>query len=482
MKKKTNVVIIMADQLRYDVLCETYTPNIVKLAEEGVMFHRAYCASPLCVPARGSVFTGRYPNVTGSIINPWEKADKKHGEVHAGMANLYEMMENDWDSWNIGKQHFITEDKISDSPGTKTHWVGDEKEYRQFLALNGKRAPGGSSFRGLVPELALGRLTHPKYYSIPTTGCYEEGFDYYFDGYFINQALKAIRNRDRSKPMLLNLMMLAPHPPLDIPEPWFSKIREAKIPDNVGRWCQGQSPLQLYHLPGVIGSRYTREDWLKIWPVYLGLVSLLDDCVGMLVEELKAQGMYEDTLIVFTSDHGEMLGSHCLWQKMCMYEESVRTPLYIKFPKDYIPSHTEIPVPVSAVDILPTLCDFLGMDIPEDVNGISLMPLIDGKIPKRENIYIQFDGNGGRGNFQRCVIQGNYKLIVDIFKDETYYELYDVVSDPQEQNNLAFLEENKTRAMHMLKDLRLHMKLTGDLIKIPGGSYLKFIEDYGCTR
>ena len=120
--KKTNVVIIMADQLRADVLGGQYTPNINKLAEEGVVFRRSYCACPLCVPARGSFFTGRYPNETGSFINPWEKTDEKHGYVRAGIPNLYSLMEEEWDSWHIGKQHLFTEEKIDSSPVTKTHW------------------------------------------------------------------------------------------------------------------------------------------------------------------------------------------------------------------------------------------------------------------------------------------------------------------------------------------------------------------------
>jgi arylsulfatase A-like enzyme len=451
-----------------------------QLRKESVQFHNAYCASPLCVPARGAFFSGRYPNETGCIINPWLPEELRHGTVPAGTPNLYKTLEQDWDSWHTGKQHYLTEEwRQSDTEG-KTHWTATEKHYGQYLKQHGKRAPGGKSFRGMTPEMAFGTTTRMKEYSAPNIGCYEEGFDYYFDGYFANASVEALKNRDRSKPFALNAMFLAPHPPLDIPEPWFSQFRpgEVELPDNVGRWSPNQSPLQLYNLTGAIGSKYSRDDWQKVWPVYLGLVGLLDHCVGMVIEELKRQQIYDDTLLIFTSDHGEMLGSHCLWQKMCMYEESVRTPLFIKFPKSFEPQVKECSDLVSAIDIFPTLCDYLDIPIPEGVSGQSLLPMLRGEANERENIFIQFDGNGARGNFQRAVLSGSYKLIVDIFKDETFLELYDVDGDPQEQVNLAFEPEQRVRVEKMLGMLREHMNRTGDLLEIEQDVYAAFLAKY----
>ncbi len=481
MKEKPNVVIIMADQLRADALGE-HTPNINKIAEEGAAFNRAYCASPICVPARGAFFTGRYPNSNGSLINPWDENDAHHGNVRAGIKNLYKMLEEDWDSWHTGKQHLYTEEKMDKSPDSRTHWINTQEKYKSFLKSNGKRTPGGADYSGIVPEMAMGRVTRRKNYSIPTTGCYNEGFEYFFDGYFANGAIDAIQKRDKDRPLLLNAMFLAPHPPLEIPEPWYSKIKNIDLPENVGKWCPDQSPLQLYNLPGVLGARYTRKDWGKIWPVYMGLVSLLDYCVGMIINELKNQGIYEDTLIIFTSDHGEMLGSHCLWQKMCMYEESVRIPLYIKFPRKHVPAVKVSDEPVSSVDVLPTICEYLDVELPDNLSGISLMPILEGKKPDRRDIYIQFDGNGARGNFQRCVVRGEYKLIADIFKDESYLELYNVKTDSQEMYNLAFEKEHENMIKDMVKSLAEHMEKTNDLIKIPDEIYEEFIKSYSLFR
>ncbi|MEK3885034.1 sulfatase-like hydrolase/transferase [Paenibacillus sp. PL2-23] len=477
MLEKPHVIIIMADQLRYDAL-GPHTPNINRIIQDGYSFNRAYCASPLCVPARGSFFTGLYPNETGCIINPWEPLDREHGIVRKGVATLYERLEKDWDSWHTGKQHLYTEERLESREQNRTHWNSLEVNYKPFLERNGKRVPGGHSFTGLVPEMAHGTTTRVKRYSIPQTGCYEDGFDYFYDGFITNTSLDAIRQRDRNKPFLLNAMYLAPHPPFDVPEPWYSSIMDVQLPDNVGVWGRNQSPLQLYNLTGAIGTRYDREDWEQVWKVYLGLVKLLDYGIGLLIRELEAQEIYDDSLIVFTSDHGEMLGSHCLWQKMCMYEESIRTPLIIKFPKSLGHIKGASDEYVSSIDIFPTLCDYLGIPIPKNISGRSLKSVIEDQAKGREQVFVQFDGNGGRGNFQRCILEDGWKLIVDIFKDEIYLELYNLKTDSQEMNNLVFEKSSHELTQALIGKLRTHMESTNDLLTLPVDLYDRFLEQY----
>ncbi|MDR6880811.1 sulfatase-like hydrolase/transferase [Bacillus sp. 3255] len=479
-RPKPHIVVIMADQLRADFISAHVTPNIHNLSQDSVRFNRAYCASPLCVPARGSFFTGRYPNQTGCLINPWEEEDAVHGYVQRGTPNLYQLLEKEWDAWHTGKQHLLTEDRFDRAEGSLIHWLPLEGRYARYLKERGIRTPGGSAFQGIVPEMAGGTTTRAVKYSIPATGCYEEGFEPFFDGFILKDTLEALKRRDRTKPLFLSAMFLAPHPPLEIPEPWYSMFKQddLPLPENVGEWAPGQSPLQLYNLTGAVGTRYTREDWHRVWTVYAGLVRLLDDCVGRIVEELKTQGIYDDTLLIFTSDHGEMLGSHSLWQKMCMYEESVRTPLMLKFPAVSQTEPHDVDELVSAVDLIPTICEYAGITVPNGVAGVSLLPLLQGQAAYRERIFIQFDGNGARGNFQRCVIEGDHKLIVDMFKDEIYLELYDVAGDPQERNNLAFLPSQQERVLMLLGHLQEHMKVTGDLLKLPEGVYEEFIARY----
>lgn len=462
---KQNLIVISADQLRYDVLGKGYTPNLDMLAGESVCFDQAYCASPLCVPARGSLFTGLCPNSTGSRINPWEKEDGVHGFVRTGIDHLYGMMERGgWDCIHSGKQHlFLEGEKLENRPDIRIKWLATEQTYREFLKENGKRRPGGPRFRSPVPEMIGRGRTIYTTCSNAETGCYEEGEDFYFDGYFTNEAIKGLRERDREKPLFLSAMFLAPHPPFEIPMPWYGRYSEDEVvlPDNVGVWYPGQSPLQLYNVTGALGGHYTREQWKESWRTYLGLVSLLDSCVGRLLEELKRQGIYENSMILFTSDHGEMLGSHRLFQKMCLYQESVKVPLFMKLPGRTEPLH--VSRNVSHMDVLPTICDYLGIASRGTMEGISLRNEIEGKESGQEPpVFIQYDGNSCLSGFQRAVVQGGYKLILDVFQNESWFELYHIKKDPQEKRNLLMEKQELPLAEEMYQCLCRHMKETGD--------------------
>ncbi len=464
----TPVIIIMADQLRADVTGGPLTPHINSLREDGVSFNRAYCAAPLCAPSRASFFTGRYPNATGGFINPWSKEDEQHGQVRSGTSNLYQLLEDQWDSYHIGKQHFFTVDNIDKNPESKTRWITQE-DYTRWMKAQNRRKPGGKKFKADAPEIVSGSYTRLRSYSTPRFERYEEGPAYFLDHYLANECIAAIRNRDKNKPLMLSAMFLAPHPPFDIPEPYFSMVRpgDFTLPENVGQWDAGQSPLQLYQLTGFIGSRYSRDDWQEIWAKYLGLVKLLDDEVGRIIQTLKEEGLYDKALIVFTSDHGEMLGSHSLWQKMCMYEESVKVPLLLKLPANRPAIRKESDVPVSLVDVLPTLLDFNGLPGAESMDGRSLLPLLQGEKTENRPLFIQYDGNGSLSSAQRCIVDGPYKLIIDSFKDEFFVELYDVVRDPQERSNLILDKQHTARARDLFKQLTGYMKHSNDRITFP---------------
>jgi arylsulfatase A-like enzyme len=170
-----------------------------------------------------------------------------------------------------------------------------------------------------------------------------------------------------------------------------------------------------------------------------------------------------------------------------MYEESVKTPFVMRFPKGYEPKQKTISANVSQVDFTPTLMEYLGLDQPEapaedapaGMSGVSLMPLVQGKKIKDRDIFIQFDGNGARGNFQRCVIRGNHKLIVDIFKDETFLELYDTCKDPQETVNLALNPDFETLTKDLISSLEQYMDRTGDMLVFDNDIYGNFIKNSG---
>ena len=363
-------------------------------------------------------------------------------------------------------------DQFDEQPESTTHWNSLENGYAEHLQATGARMPGGPTFTGLCPELHARKTTAARRYSIPQTGNYESGLENFFDGYILKESLNAIDHRDPSKPFLLNAMFIAPHPPFDIPSPWYEKHKDVPMPENVGRWDKLQSPLNLYHMAGALGARYQRDEWQEPWRVYAGLVSLLDHCVGQIIDKLKEQGMYEDSVILFTADHGEMLGSHCLWQKMVLYEESALTPLSIRLPGG---KHAGVAnaAPSSHLDVFPTLCDLAGIEIPDTVSGCSLRPEIEGGAPAGNRpVFVQSDGNGSLEKWSRGVIIGEEKLIVDGFKDEVFFELYDLAADPFEADNRAF--EDPDIVLRLLAKLSQHMRATGDAVHLAEEDYTLF--------
>ncbi|MEF3308497.1 sulfatase-like hydrolase/transferase [Paenibacillus sp. GYB004] len=253
------------------------------------------------------------------------------------------------------------------------------------------------------------------------------------------------------------------------------QFRPEQAPEGAGTRCMVDCPIE------ETCAYSARKNYIeqRLWRAYVSYNTHLGVKASDVIDELKKEDLYDNSLIIFTSDHGEMLGSHGLWQKMCMYEESVRTPLYMKFPADCKPAAISIESLVSSIDVLPTICDYMNFRPKSPMSGRSLIPLISGKSSGRERVFIQYDGNGGRGNFQRCIVEGDYKLIVDLFKDETFIELYNVIADPQEMENLAF--QDRTYRMNieeMLHRLREHMRVTNDLLELPPDIYDRFLKSY----
>lgn len=265
---------------------------------------------------------------------------------------------------------------------------------------------------------------------------------------------------------------------MQIPDPWFSRYRpeEVSLPENVGNWYPHQSPLQLYNVTGALGTHYTKAEWAESWRTYLGLVSLLDHCVGQLIDELKQQNIYNDCLILFTSDHGEMLGSHRLFQKMCMYQESAKVPLLMRLPDHPLKKQVSITDNVSHIDLLPTLCGYLGLEPDLKTEGRSLLPLFEenGSLTPRP-VFIQYDGNSCLSGCQRCVVDGHLKLIVDSFQNEIFFELYNKTEDPQETRNLLFENGHIHEGRRLFELLLEHMAATSDPFICDPGAYEAFL-------
>ncbi|KKL92932.1 hypothetical protein LCGC14_1879760 [marine sediment metagenome] len=325
---------LMADQLRRDVLgCYGGThgasPNLDRLSAGAIRFDAHTINCPLCVPSRLSMLTGTYPHVNGAIVNGWDQAERTHGTCR-GTPTLYESLaEAGYRVEHMGVDHLRCDPPLADrhqrirlsaSPGEHGRGL---RERSMTVDLSACRSPAVD----YVDGKAVTRM-----YSNARTQRWPHPAGEFLDCWLADRMVELVDGADPDEPLALMGRFWSPHPPLSCPEPYFSMYDPAELdlPETVGRWYPGQSPMQLINLPGCAGAGVSLGEWRKAWAVYLGMVKLVDECLGRVIEALKRRGMWDDALVIFTSDHGEMLGSHGLYQKMCMYEESLRVPLLIK--------------------------------------------------------------------------------------------------------------------------------------------------------
>ncbi len=479
MAKRPHVIVLMTDQHRYDTLeaygdrqCET--PNFDALARESVIFDRHYTSCPLCVPTRTSLATGMWPNRTGVLINYWIPEEAQYGTLRPGVETLYERFAKEgYRVAQIGVQHVNAEPKLPDRvPGGV---FVDRDEYAKYLRDNGLATPDTKAYRSPCPDFVDGQMVVAEYTS-PRAGVWPHAPEHYYDQWIARRAVEYIEQADPDEPLLLFANFWSPHCPLTAPEPYASMYDPDKIdlPENVGTWYPGQSAMQLVNLPGFLGAQVSEEDWRKAWAMYLGMVTLVDKSVGQVIDALKRRGFWDDALVMFTPDHGEQLGSHRLWQKMCMYEESIRVPMLTKAPRmERSRAGQRVSGLTGHVDLMNTMYDYTGIGIDQASDGLSLRPLIEGGTDKiRDEIFSEFNGNAGRGSYSRAIMTDRYKFIY--CRTQTYtraeFELYDRQADPFETNNLASDPAHRSVRDDLARRLGAWMERTGDHLpfEMPG--------------
>ncbi|MDG1738261.1 MAG: sulfatase-like hydrolase/transferase, partial [Paracoccaceae bacterium] len=359
---RPNVLLIMTDQQRPDTLghrkeTPCRTPNIDRIAENGCSFDNAYTPCPLCLPARASLFTGQYPtqndmmsNQTGYLRN-CEMLDHFRG-------NGYQI--NYAGKWHMGEGNIgnFTDRHAGDSTKAYSQWCLDQ---------------------GLIDGWMFNdpacRTTRTPSMSIPKIHCQDLPVDKTNEAYVTDFAIDMIRTRDRDRPFFQVCSFNGPHPPFMIPEPYFSMYDPADVPlpANFGpQDSEHRVHSESFYRDLFLDHGKDFDEWRASYAVYWGFVTMIDDFVGKLLRVLEEEDLMEDTIIVFTSDHGENLGAHGLWQKMVPFNESIRVPLVISTPQRRPQTRSEMPA--SLIDVAPTLanlCDlpdakWMGMDLLSD--------------------------------------------------------------------------------------------------------------------
>jgi arylsulfatase A-like enzyme len=402
-RRVRNALFIMCDQLRWDYLscyghASLHTPSIDGLAARGVRFERAYVQSAICVPSRMSFYTGRYVGSHGTTWNhvPFHVSQVTLGDhlrragrelTLAGKTHVvpdFEGLRRFGVEPDSNPGHFVLEGGFAQLDRYDGHSPpGRESGYADYLRAHGYTGDDPWSDYVISATDEAGRKAsgwHLRHTHLPAL-VQEEHSE---TAYMTDRAIEYIRAQD-DRPWALHLSYIKPHWPLMAPAPYHNMYRET----DSGPILRGDARHENPH-PVLAAYRESHEDCLSyqreeivrhVRPTYMGLIKQVDDHVGRLIRELERLGRMDDTLIVFTSDHGDHLGDRGLGEKEFFYDQSARVPLIVVDP-DPAASGTRGSVErrlVEAIDVLPTILESLGLDPAMHlVEGRSLLPLLRG--------------------------------------------------------------------------------------------------------
>ncbi|NQU43734.1 sulfatase-like hydrolase/transferase [bacterium] len=408
---RPNILLLHTDQQRFDTIAalgagHMQTPNIDRLVGMGTVFNRAYSSNPICMPARHDLITGAtaryhgyYTNL-GSPIQDYSLGTIPRFLTEAGYQTLA-----------VGKMHF--------HPEREHHGFA-----HMFLMEELPSCRENDAYLQYLQEVGYGHVrcqhgVRPLFYHTPQRSLVPA--EHHGSAWVATQTIDLIRE-ERDRPWFLFASWVGPHPPYYMPEDYLEMYRGRELPDPCP--MPETVPTQVPSSPGnVAGDRLRR-----IREAYFGAVSLIDAHVGRILDVLEETGQMENTVILFTADHGEMLGDREIYQKMVPYEGAARIPLIACGP-GFERGRSE--TPVTTWDVAATILDAAGIKAPEDhpLAGESLRGLRD-----REARIVVYHHAPGRGRYVAAVGRG-YKFVH--WYNGGQEELYDLGADPWEQENLA---------------------------------------------
>ena len=396
------------------------TPNLNRLAEESLVLRNAYVTQPVCTPSRSSILTGLYPHTNGCTRNNAPLPD----EVEC----LPELSEfSDYRTAHIGKWHLG--DEIFPQHGFD-EWISIDDGYRQYYSPGRDRDEKSDYWHWLVdhgvePQPAADGFMD---FSRDFTARLPEELSR--TAFVAESTVRFLQERGE-QPFICYVNFFEPHMPFFGPRDGQYDPSEIPLPDNFDAPPDPDAPLKLrllrehYRHIGMSGLPLkTEDDWRRLIANYWGLCSQVDTYVGQMLDALEASGQAEDTIVVFTSDHGDMMGSHQLVAKTVMYEESVRVPLLLKVPWTEI-GGTSIEAPVSQVDLVPTLLDLLGRTVPSHLQGQSWRPHLRHleSFPQGD---VVIEWNGADGG----LLRGTRGLPDHLATITSYEEAFESISAP----------------------------------------------------
>lgn len=429
-KKVPNILYIMADQLAAPALkmhnpeSLIKTPNLDALAAEAVVFESAYTPSPLCAPSRMSMVTGQLPTKIGAYDNAAAISSETITYAHYLRRAGYETA-------LAGKMHFIgdqlhgyekrlTADIYPGDFGWLVNW--DKPDERLEWYHN------ASSILQAGPCVRSNQLD------------YDEEVMYKSRQFLYDH----VRQGPDARPFCMTISLTHPHDPYTIEQKYWDMYEDVEIDMpkvTIPKEEQDSHSKRLLKVCDLWHREFTPEQIKRARRAYYGAISYVDDCIGRILQTLKECGLSDDTIIVFSGDHGDMIGERSLWYKMSYFENSARVPLLVHYPPRF--PAARVPENVSTLDILPTLVDIVGEKLNPlmPMDGRSLVPLLKGG-KGNDTVFAEYCGEGTISPMM-MIRRGPWKYITCPADPD---QLYNLQSDPLELNNLVKSSKGQSSA------------------------------------
>ncbi len=415
-----NIVFLFSDEHTGTVMGNSghpvvRTPHLDRLAEQCYTYDNAYCNYPICTPSRLSMLTGQYPHQ----IEAWDLGailDRKYktwGDY---------LTQAGYETALCGRTHFNGTDRLL---GFSERLLDDLPRWRHTKGTPPRRTPDdrrGSNSH--IAECGPGDHEHTNY----DKKVADIAIDY------LNRKVAS----QNEEPFLLYCGFMHPHFPLIAPPEFFSWYipDTLEIPDTWNEPLESQHPIIQHHRWAWRNDIPPPEDTVRCaLACYYALVSALDAQIGRILKAIDTSTLRENTVVIYTSDHGEMAGSHGIWQKQCFYEAAVKVPLMLRLPYG---GTGRIAQNVSLVDVLPTLLEIAGLEKPSDLPGESLLQIAQHQQDKTTRTVFSEYHDRGMLNAGYMLKQGDYKLCHYV---RSYPQLFNVDVDPLENEDLALNPE-----------------------------------------
>jgi len=481
MPPKPNLLFIFTDEQRCDTMgcygnTRIETPNLNALAERSVAFENAYVTQPVCTPSRSSIMTGLWPHTCGCTRNSVP--------LRPETRTIAEMVSEQYICGYYGKWHLG--DEVIPQHGFG-RWVSIEDMYRPCYTRDDYLSVlsdyhGFLVENGFEPDVMLNGET---VFARRTAARLPERFT---KAAFLGREAAAFIRENRERPFVLYVNFLEPHMPFT--GPLDGMYPPGELPVGPHFFRKPPANASLHHR--IMAEHYTQRGfrdidlsteagWRTIRARYWGLVSLVDRAVGEILGALDECGLGERTIVVFTSDHGDMMGDHAILAKCVMYEEALKVPLLVRVPW-LGAAHGTIRDRVSQIDLLPTLLELLGEPIPRHLQGQSRASVLRGEGGlEGSDVFVEWNDSDGwppqppaglppedceraKGQPWRTFISADgWKLNLSAVDR---CELYDLNSDPFETTNLFERPEHKGRARELAGRIRLWQERTADSVRL----------------